>query len=61
MISSNSCSHKTSRVETKKLQGKTFVITGTSSGFGQGVALKLGEHKANIVLAARRLSVGCRN
>ncbi|GAL85585.1 short-chain dehydrogenase/reductase SDR [Sporocytophaga myxococcoides] len=48
------CSHKISNAEKKKLQGKTFVITGTSSGFGQGVALKLGEYKANVVLAARR-------
>lgn len=49
-----SCSHKISRVEKKKLQGKTFVVTGASSGFGQGVALKLGEYRANVVLAARR-------
>jgi short-subunit dehydrogenase len=34
--------------------GKTFVVTGASSGFGRGVALKLGALKANVVLAARR-------
>ncbi len=38
----------------QKLVGKTFVITGASSGFGRGVAVKLGHYKANVVLAARR-------
>src|SRR5437763_15496846 len=38
----------------RKISGKTFVIVGASSGFGRGVAEKLGEYKANVVLAARR-------
>ncbi|HEY8917227.1 MAG TPA: SDR family NAD(P)-dependent oxidoreductase [Chitinophaga sp.] len=38
----------------QKTAGKTFVITGASSGFGRGVALKLGGYRANVVLAARR-------
>ena len=36
---------------------KTFVITGASSGFGRGVALKLGAQHANVVLAARRTAL----
>jgi short-subunit dehydrogenase len=36
------------------MEGKTFVITGASSGFGKGVALELGSCHANVVLAARR-------
>jgi short-subunit dehydrogenase len=38
----------------RKLAGKTYVIVGASSGFARGVAIKLGEQKANVVLAARR-------
>lgn len=38
----------------RQLEGKTFVITGASSGFGKGVALELGNCHANVVLAARR-------
>ncbi|TWT27342.1 SDR family oxidoreductase [Planomicrobium sp. CPCC 101110] len=34
--------------------GLTVVITGASSGFGKGVAQKLGAEGANVVLAARR-------
>ncbi|QBE66438.1 SDR family NAD(P)-dependent oxidoreductase [Pseudoduganella lutea] len=34
--------------------GKTYVITGASSGFGKGVALELAAMRANVVLAARR-------
>ncbi|WP_420136504.1 SDR family NAD(P)-dependent oxidoreductase [Sphingomonas sp.] len=34
--------------------GKTYVITGASSGFGRGVALAVGRYRANVVLAARR-------
>jgi short-subunit dehydrogenase len=36
---------------------KTFVITGASSGFGRGVALRLGAQHANVVLAARRTAL----
>ncbi|MBO2008354.1 SDR family NAD(P)-dependent oxidoreductase [Siccationidurans soli] len=38
----------------KKVQGKTYVIIGASSGFGRGMAEQLGSFKANVVLAARR-------
>jgi short-subunit dehydrogenase len=47
----------TARLRPRDLQsiaGKTFVITGASSGFGRGVALKLASQGANVVLAARR-------
>ncbi|NKQ12089.1 short-chain dehydrogenase [Stutzerimonas zhaodongensis] len=37
--------------------GKTFVITGASSGFGRGVALRLAALQGNVVLAARRTEV----
>lgn len=36
------------------LAGKTIVITGASSGFGEGVARSLAARGANVVLAARR-------
>jgi short-subunit dehydrogenase len=36
------------------LQGKVAVVTGASSGFGKGAALRLAEEGANLVLAARR-------
>jgi short-subunit dehydrogenase len=42
------------RVQQDEVAGKTFVVTGASSGFGQGVALQLGAMRANVVLAARR-------
>jgi len=38
----------------QSIAGKTFVITGASSGFGRGVAVKLASQGANVVLAARR-------
>jgi short-subunit dehydrogenase len=37
-----------------RIAGKTFVVTGASSGFGRGVALELASQGANVVLAARR-------
>lgn len=40
--------------EQQSIAGKTFVITGASSGFGRGVAVKLAALRANVVLAARR-------
>lgn len=43
-----------SRHDPQSLQGRTFVITGASSGLGRGVALKLGARGANLVLLARR-------
>lgn len=41
----------------QKIVNRTFVITGASSGFGRGVALKLAGYGANVVLAARRTNV----
>src|SRR3954469_15897193 len=38
----------------ESVAGKTYVITGASSGFGRGVATKLASMHANVVLAARR-------
>lgn len=37
--------------------GRTYVVTGASSGFGRGVAERLGGYGANVVLAARRGAV----
>ncbi len=42
------------RSEYAQFAGRTFVVTGASSGFGQGIALRLGAEHANVVLAARR-------
>jgi len=39
------------------LSGQTIVVTGASSGLGQGVALALARRQANVVLAARRADV----
>ena len=41
----------------ERVVGRTYVITGASSGFGRGVALKLAGYGANVVLAARRTDV----
>ncbi len=40
-----------------RIVGRTFVITGASSGLGRGAALKLAAYGANVVLAARRTVV----
>jgi short-subunit dehydrogenase len=45
------------QAERQSIAGKTFVVTGASSGFGRGVALKLASLGANVVLAARRTDV----
>ena len=36
------------------LAGKTYLVSGASSGIGAETAVALGRHKANVVLAARR-------
>jgi short-subunit dehydrogenase len=46
-----------SSTDQQNIAGKTYVITGASSGFGRGVALRLAGLKANVVLAARRTDV----
>jgi short-subunit dehydrogenase len=51
------CATTLSPDEQQSVAGKTYVITGASSGFGRGVALKLAAMKANVVLAARRTTV----
>lgn len=38
----------------RKIKNRTYVIVGASSGFGRGVAEKLGAYQVNVVLAARR-------
>jgi short-subunit dehydrogenase len=40
--------------EMAAVKNRTYVLVGASSGFGQGVALKLASNGANVVLAARR-------
>jgi short-subunit dehydrogenase len=51
------CATTLSADDQQSVAGKTYVITGASSGFGRGVALKLAAMKANVVLAARRTAV----
>src|SRR4051812_16681917 len=51
------CASTLSPGEQQSVAGRTYVITGASSGFGRGVALKLAAMKANVVLAARRTEV----
>ena len=46
-----------SAADQQSIAGKTYVITGASSGFGRGVAVRLAGMKANVVLAARRTEV----
>ena len=43
--------------ELPRLAGRTYVIVGASSGFGRGIAVRLGQAHARVVLAARRADV----
>lgn len=55
VLSLTACaSPRLARSEQAQLVGRVYVVTGASSGFGQGVALKLGQQRARVVLAARR-------
>jgi len=48
------CATTLSTDEQALVAGKTYVVTGASSGLGRGVAERLGGMRANVVLAARR-------
>jgi short-subunit dehydrogenase len=54
LLFSSCATKRLSRSDQRKISGKTFVITGASSGFGRGAAIQLGQYHANVVLAARR-------
>ncbi len=41
----------------EEIASRTYVVTGASSGFGRGVATRVGAQGANVVLAARRAAV----
>lgn len=43
-----------SRRDYALIAGRSYVVTGASSGFGRGVAEELGRHGGRVVLAARR-------
>jgi short-subunit dehydrogenase len=40
--------------EASRIAGRTYVVVGASSGFGRGFAVRLGQQRARVVLAARR-------
>ncbi len=40
------------------LRGKTFIVTGATSGIGRASALKLGKHGANVILSGRSVAEG---
>ena len=48
---------KLTRSDTPRIAGRTYVITGASSGFGRGAAVRAGSLGANVVLAARRAAL----
>jgi len=54
VISGCATSGRLSEGEQQAIAGKTYVVTGASSGIGRGVAERLGQLHANVVLAARR-------
>ena len=57
IFSLGACTLAINQDDSAKIAGRTYVITGASSGFGRGVAEKLGASHANVVLAARRTNV----
>lgn len=57
VLTASCATSKPGKVTREKTKGRTFIITGASSGFGRGVAIRLGEYGANVVLAARRTEV----
>jgi short-subunit dehydrogenase len=57
LLFSGCSSSKPGAATQRKVQGKTYVIIGASSGFGRGMAEQLGAMHANVVLAARRAEV----
>ncbi|VWX57568.1 Short-chain dehydrogenase [Burkholderiales bacterium 8X] len=54
LLSACSLSPELRTADLARIEGKTYVVTGASSGFGRGVAERLGTARANVVLAARR-------
>lgn len=54
LLFSAACRSTLGPADRQRIAGKTYVITGASSGFGRGMATALGAHGANVVLAARR-------
>lgn len=49
------CAHKKLPARDQaRIEGQTWVITGASSGLGRGMAVEVGSHGGNVVLAARR-------
>jgi short-subunit dehydrogenase len=56
-LSGCAISPKIDSADEQKIAGQTFVVTGATSGFGRGVALQLAQHRANVVIAARRTEV----
>lgn len=49
------CQYITFYFLSMKLQGKTILVTGASSGIGMGYALRVAKDGATVILAARRL------
>jgi short-subunit dehydrogenase len=53
-LSSCAVDTRLGRHDLQRIAGRTYVVTGASSGFGRGVAELLGRQHARVVLAARR-------